>query len=152
MPETSLESINLGNNKIQKSGAAALAKALTLNSKIKNLDLRINSIGDDGCNAICLQACKSKSIESLNLSGNGIGYQSASPICVLLRKNLKHFTSWDLSSNKLSQIADTDNDLGRLNDSAAGAHAMPAELDIVGKAIFEAINRNKVFRKIAKMN
>jgi hypothetical protein len=37
MPETSLESINLGNNNIKKDGALALAKALTLSITIKNI-------------------------------------------------------------------------------------------------------------------
>jgi len=124
-----------------------LAKALTLSSTIKNLDLRLNSIGDEGCNAICLQACKNKSIESLNLSGNGIGFSSASSICMLLRRNLKHFTSLDLSSNRLAQISDNDNDFGRLNDHTGGANAVAAEIDVIGKALFEAINRNKVSQK-----
>lgn len=142
--DTNLESINLGNNKIRKDGAIALGKALTLNSTLKSLDLRLNSIRDEGCNAICLQVCKNKSIESLNLSGNGIGPSSASPICVLLRKNLKHFISWDLSSNKLANMSDNDNEFGRVNDSPSNSHAISSEIDIVGKSIFEAINRNKV--------
>lgn len=144
IPYTALEVINLGNNKIQKDGAISLAKALTLNSTLKSLDLRLNSIGNEGCNAICLQACKNKSLSSLNLSGNGIGPSSASAICILLRRNLKNFISWDLSSNRLANTGDNDNEFTRVNDQAHIPQAVAPEVDVIGRAIFEAINRNKV--------
>ena len=144
IPETALESINLGNNKIQKDGAIAIGKALSLNQTLKNLDLRLNSVGDEGCTAICLQACKNTLLESLNLSGNCIGPKSASSICVLLRRNLKQFQSWDLSSNQLANLSDESNEYRKGNNDQFDNYSIPAQNDSIGKSIFEAINRNKV--------
>ena len=134
-----MESIDFGNNKIMKAGAKALAKALTINKTLKVLSLRLNSIGDEGCIAICLQACKNQTLESLNLSGNGIGPKSASSICVVLRRNLKQFLSWDLSSNKLAASSESNDFGGSFNN-----FSLTSDAEVIGKSIFEATNRNKV--------
>ncbi|MGI4775889.1 MAG: hypothetical protein ACRYE9_03035 [Janthinobacterium lividum] len=85
-------------NRIDNSGAAASAEALTINSFIIIVDLRINSISDIGVEVLAKALMVNCSIVNMYLQDNKIGKEGATALEV--NRSLK---ALDLE-NKIGQV------------------------------------------------
>ena len=69
-----IEMLNLRYNEIQDKGSRAIAEALKMHGKIRNLCLSYNGIGRDGCMYLSQMMARNHSLRLINLEGNhGIG-------------------------------------------------------------------------------
>ena len=95
-----LEKLNLSKNKITDKGANMIAEALQLNTTLKQLDLSINKIFGDGATAISNILITNKSLQELNMSKNEITNKGAKMIAEALQLNTT-LKQLDLSINKI---------------------------------------------------
>ncbi|KAF9176569.1 hypothetical protein BGZ50_000303 [Haplosporangium sp. Z 11] len=70
---TTLTTLDLGNNSIKDSGAVVLSEALKTNLTLTILDLGINSIGNNGAVALSEALKTNSTLTTLNLEGNSVG-------------------------------------------------------------------------------
>jgi Ran GTPase-activating protein (RanGAP) involved in mRNA processing and transport len=67
-----LRCINLYGNTISKVGAQFLSEALMVNTSLDNMNLHSNSIGEDGVQSLATALQVNSTLKSINLSGNQI--------------------------------------------------------------------------------
>ncbi|WP_075883385.1 DUF294 nucleotidyltransferase-like domain-containing protein [Candidatus Protochlamydia sp. W-9] len=98
---TALSELDLGLNKISDKGAKAIFKALASNTVLKKLTLSYNQISDEGAEAIAQALASNNTLEILSLEYNQISDEGAEAIAQALASNtaLKILC---LNSNKIS--------------------------------------------------
>ena len=98
-----LTELDLCDNRIEATGAAALSQALSFNSTLAILDLCWNEIGDIGAASIAQALSLNYTLTALNLSRNEMGDTGAAAISQALSSN-SSLTTLDLSNNCISKI------------------------------------------------
>ena len=71
--ETTLKSLDLGDNQIGDEGGVAIAKALSVNTTLTDLNLMWNQIGDEGGIAIGEALKVNTTLTTLSLQTNALG-------------------------------------------------------------------------------
>ena len=88
----------MSRNIIGDSGASCLARALSVNSSLTNLDLSRNRIGDSGAASLSQAIAANSCLTCLNLRRNRIGPSGASSLSQAVTGNIS-FINLDLSGN-----------------------------------------------------
>ena len=84
---TSLQKLDLTDNKMSAVGARALATSLQHNTSLQTLVLNWNEIDDDGATAIAVVLQHNMSLLQVELEGNNIGNDGTAAIAVALQHN-----------------------------------------------------------------
>jgi hypothetical protein len=109
-----LTSINLADNRLQVAGATAISEALKINKTLTSIDLYYNGLQVAGATVIAAALESNKTLTSISLSSNELETAGTKAIAAALERN-ETLTSIDLSHNSLQ---------------AAGAEAIAAALEI----------------------
>ncbi|KAF9177180.1 hypothetical protein BGZ51_009033, partial [Haplosporangium sp. Z 767] len=97
---TTLTTLDLGNNSIKDNGALALSDALKTNSTLITLNLGNNSIGDKGAVALSDALKTNSTLITLNLRFNSIGVNGAVALSDVLKTN-STLTTLNLEKNSI---------------------------------------------------
>jgi hypothetical protein len=84
---TTLTSLDLGNDLISDAGAASLAEALKVNTALKELNISANSILDVGGASLAKALTVNTTLTKLDLGSNSIGDAGAASLADALRIN-----------------------------------------------------------------
>lgn len=93
-----LKSLNLALNRVSGDGALALAEALKTNTVLETLNLDSNKLGDAGASAMADGLAENKNLRSIVLGGNDIGNEGAAAIAAAV------YTSTTLRVRRRSQV------------------------------------------------
>ncbi|KAG0287248.1 hypothetical protein BGZ96_008816, partial [Linnemannia gamsii] len=104
---STLITLNLRSNSIGEFGAKALSRALETNSTLTSLDLRNNSIGEFGAKDLSRALETNSTLITLNLRSNSIGEFGAKALSRALETN-STLTSLDLGNNSIGEFGAED--------------------------------------------
>lgn len=85
---TTVHTVDLGDNNLGNNGAAAVAQLIETTSTLVELDLHSNGISAAGGAALCTSLAQNRSLQVLNLKGNFIEEATLEEIKMLLKRNV----------------------------------------------------------------
>lgn len=103
--DSTLHTLNIGNNDISDRGATAIANALHINVNLTKVDISSNRITDEGGMALAEALQKNRHLVHLNLAENSLSLQSC---LALIRRIRDHPTMRYLSLLRNTNITDKD--------------------------------------------
>ena len=151
-----LTKVNLSSSEINNGFAAAISRALTLNSTLNYLDLGLNSIGDAGASCLSQALTVNSTLNYLDLGHNSIGSAGASRLSQALTVNstLNHLdlggnSIGDAGACRLSQALTVNSTLNHLNLGLnsigdAGASGLSQALAVNSSLTYLNLNNNSI--------
>jgi len=145
-----IEYLSLFNNNINSKGAHYLGKALCNNNKLKTLILGLNPIMDEGGIDILKGIYNNETLNYIDIASCQLKNNVVPVLCKLIKKNSPILHTIIINSNNLGIpkvqknifLKDSDN-----IDIIQQSSDENSNLDVFGKALFEATSMNKYITK-----
>ncbi|OUM68144.1 hypothetical protein PIROE2DRAFT_58315 [Piromyces sp. E2] len=144
-----IDYLSLFNNNINAKGAHYLGKALCTNNKLKTLILGLNPIMDEGGIDILKGIYNNQTLNYIDIASCQLKNTIVPVLCKLIKKNSPVLYTIIINSNNLGipkvqkNIFLKDDNIDMLQQSSDES----TNLDVFGKALFEATSMNKYLTK-----